>query len=35
MRWQKMAVTLLFLLLSIGGTGGVMLVGYYVIISAR
>lgn len=35
MNWQKMAITLLFLLMSLGGTGGVILVGYSVILHAR
>ncbi|WP_078002082.1 protein YohO [Izhakiella australiensis] len=35
MNWQKIAVTLLFLFMAIGGVGGVMLVGYSVIIHAR
>ncbi|PIJ48698.1 MULTISPECIES: protein YohO [unclassified Erwinia] len=35
MNWQKIAVTLLFLLMAIGGVGGVMLVGYSVILHAR
>lgn len=35
MNWQKIAVSLLFLLMAIGGMGGVMLMGYSVIIHAR
>jgi len=32
MDWKKLLVILLFLLMSIGGVGGLMLVGYIVII---
>ncbi|SFM88512.1 hypothetical protein SAMN05216516_101138 [Izhakiella capsodis] len=35
MNWQKIAVILLFLFMAICGVGGVMLVGYSVIVHAR
>ncbi len=35
MNWQKIAVTLLFLTMTVGGVGGLMLVGYTVVLHAR
>ncbi len=32
MNWQKIGITFLFLLLAIGGMGGLMLVGYTIIL---
>ncbi|WP_249212911.1 MULTISPECIES: hypothetical protein [Tatumella] len=34
MNWQKIGITFLFFLLALGGVGGLMLVGYSIIIGA-
>lgn len=35
MNWQKIAITLLFLTMAIGGVGGLMLVGYTIVLHSR
>lgn len=35
MNWQKMGMITLFLIMSLGGVGGLMLVGYTVILHSR
>ncbi|GEM_PF-211465 len=35
MNWQKFLVGTLFFIMAIGGTGGLMLVGYAIILHAR
>ncbi len=32
MNWQKIGVTFLFLLMALGGVGGLMLVGYTILL---
>lgn len=35
MNWQKIFITLLFLIMAIGGMGGMMLVGYTIVLHSR
>lgn len=34
MRWQKLTITFLFFMMALGGTGGVILVGYIFLLPA-